>query len=151
LERPSRILVAVRLGDATPRPGPTAAWLATGLDATVTVVYVATELRSAAEVESASAIALEDVRATMLEEARVRAEEWGKRALADIPFDVVVEEGDVAERISAVAAEIGADLVVAGTAGRGAIKGMILGDTTREIVRHSPCPVVLVPADPEEG
>ena len=145
MEGSRKILLAVRVGDASSGPGRTAAWLAEGLGAQVTVVYVATELRTAPEVGLATALPIEDLRDRMAEQARERAERWARQALGSIPFDVRVEDGPVAERIGAVAAEIGADLVVAGTEARGAISGMILGDTTREILRRSPCPVVVVP------
>jgi nucleotide-binding universal stress UspA family protein len=68
---------------------------------------------------------------------------------AGVAVDVVIEEGDVAERVAAVAASLDADLVVVGTEARGAIRGMILGDTTREILRRSPCPVIVVPPGAE--
>lgn len=150
MEESRRILLAVRVGDASTGPARTARWLAQGLGASVTVVYVATELRTAPEVGLAMAVRVEDLRERMADEARERAERWARQALGSIPFDVRVEDGQVAERIGAVAAEIGADLVVAGTEARGAISGMILGDTTRDILRRSPCPVVVVPPAAEK-
>lgn len=147
----TRILLAVRVGDASAGPGRTAAWLASSLDADITLLYVATELRTAPEVGVATAVSIDQLRERMTDGARERAEQWGRSALDGLPFDVMVEEGDVAERVAAVAAELGADLVVAGTEGRGGIRGMILGDTTREILRRSPCPVVVVPPGAEGG
>lgn len=149
MERRTRILLAVRVGDASAGPGRTAAWLASRLGAEVTLLYVATELRTAAEVGVATGMSRDAVRARIMGEARERAEEWGRGALEGVPFDVRVEEGDVAERIAAVAVEVGADLVVAGTEARGALRGMIVGDTTREILRRSSCPVVVVPPGAE--
>lgn len=142
---PDRILLAVRVGNASAGPGRTAAWLASSLDAELTLLYVATELGTAAEVGAATGVATEALRSRMLEEARERAYEWGRDALGGSPFQVRVEEGAVAERIAAVAAELGVRLVVVGTEARGLLRGMILGDTTREILRESPCPVVVVP------
>lgn len=145
MEGRGRILLAVRVGDASVGPGRTAAWLASNLGADITLLYVATELRTVPEVGIATAISDESLRARMMEEARERAEEWGRRALGSVPFEIVVEEGDVAERVAAVAAELGAELVVVGTEARGLIRGMIVGDTTREILRRSSRPVVVVP------
>lgn len=151
MEARIRILLAVRVGDESAGPARTAAWLARGLGAELTVLYVATELRTAGEVSTAGAIPTEEVRARMIAEARERTSEWGRRALGGLPFDVAVEHGEVADRVAAVAAELEAALVVAGTEARGAIRGLILGDTTREILRHSPCPVVVVPHSAERG
>lgn len=140
------ILLAVRAGDASAAPGRTAAWLAAGLGARLTLLYVATELSTSAQVGAATGIDTDEVRQRMMQEARERTEAWGRESLAGLPFDVRVEPADdVADAIAAVAAEIGASLVVAGTEARGAIRGMILGDTTRGILRQSPCPVVVVP------
>lgn len=39
------------------------------------------------------------------------------------------------------------DLVVIGTTGAGATESLLLGSVAHAVARHSPCPVVLVPAD----
>ena len=145
MERRTRIVLAVRVGEASQGPGRTAAWLASRLDAELTIVYVATELRTVTEVAVGAGMAAEDVRARIIEEASERAREWGRGALEGRDFAVRIEQGEVADRVTAAAAELGADLIVAGTEARGAIQGMILGDTTRDILRRAPCPVVVVP------
>lgn len=150
MERPTRILLAVRVGDPSEAPARHAAWLASRLDAELTLVYVATELRTVAQVALGAGIADEEVRARMVEEATARARSWGREVLEGPSFDVVIEEGNVAKRVAAVASKLKADLVVAGSEARGPIEGMILGDTTRDILRCTPCPVVVVPP-PREG
>lgn len=148
MEKRTRIVLAVRVGDASHAPGRTAAWLASRLGAELTLVYVAPELRTVAEVALSAGIPAEQVRARMVEEAGERARAWGREALEGQSFEVLVEEGEVPERVAAVARRLGAELVVAGTEARGAIEGMILGDTTRDILRRTPCPVVVVPPLP---
>jgi len=140
------ILLAVRVGAASLAAGRTAAWLARELQGKITLLYVAEELRTVPEVALASALDEGTVRARMLAEARERALILGAEALEGLPFSVVVAEGEVADEVARVALETGADLVVAGTQGRGAISSVVLGDTTRDILRASPCPVVVVPA-----
>jgi nucleotide-binding universal stress UspA family protein len=41
----------------------------------------------------------------------------------------------------------GADLLVVGSRGHGTLAGMLLGSVSQHCVQHSPCPVVVVPAD----
>jgi nucleotide-binding universal stress UspA family protein len=59
--------------------------------------------------------------------------------------EVVVTEGEVADVISRVARERSADFLVVGTKGRGALSRLVLGDTTHDILKRTPCPVVVVP------
>jgi nucleotide-binding universal stress UspA family protein len=145
MEGPTRIILAVRVGNASAGPGRTAAWLASSLGTELTLVYVATELGTAREVAVAAGIPEADVRARLVAEAREKAEQWGRDALDGLAFDVVIEEGAVADRVAAVALELDADLIIAGSEARGPIRGIILGDTTAEILRRAPCPVVVVP------
>ncbi len=149
MERPTRIVLAVRVGHASQAPARKAAWLAERLGAELTLVYVSPELRTVAEVAVGAGIDEADVRAGMIRQATARARTWGDEALRGMPFDVVIEDGVVAKRIAAVAAELEADLIVAGSEAHGALHGMILGDTTRAILRCTPCPVVVVPPLPE--
>lgn len=151
MPRARRIVLAVRVGEASAGPGGTAAWLASALGASLTLLYVATELRTVSEVALGAGLDEDVVRSRMLAEIRERAEAWGREFLPGVAFEVRVEQGDVADRVAAVAAELDADLVVAGSEARGAIGGMILGDTTREILRRSPAPVVVVPPGALDG
>ncbi len=149
MERPTRIVLAVRVGHASHAPAQKAAWLAQRLGAELTLVYVSPELRTVAEVAVGAGIDEEEVRAGMIRQATARAREWGEQSLRGMPFDVVIEEGVVAKRVAAVASKLDADLIVVGTEAHGALHGMILGDTTRDILRCTPCPVVVVPPLPD--
>ncbi|HVS01854.1 MAG TPA: universal stress protein [Thermoanaerobaculia bacterium] len=76
--------------------------------------------------------------------------------LADAPAEVRVERLVVAGRpkleIVAVAAEIGADLVVLARHGVSGLRTALMGSTTESVLRTAPCPVlVLPPPDQDPG
>ncbi len=60
----------------------------------------------------------------------------------------ILREGDPREEIEAVAALVGADLIVIGTHGRRGVKRWLLGSVSEGVVRSSTIPVLVVPAKP---
>jgi nucleotide-binding universal stress UspA family protein len=60
-----------------------------------------------------------------------------------------VIEGEPREEIPRVAEEWGADLVVLGARGLGAVKGWLLGSVSTAVVHHAPCPVLVVKGRPQ--
>jgi len=78
------------------------------------------------------------------------AEDILRHALAAAdPHDLAVESrlaaGGAASAILEAAND--ATLVVVGTRGLGGVKGWLLGSTSRQVVHHAPCPVVVVPSE----
>jgi universal stress protein A len=77
----------------------------------------------------------------------------GRRA--DVPVTFLVWDGDPAESIVAAASSEGADLVIVGSHGRGALGRMLLGSVSDQVVRNAPCPVLVArtaqPAVPSSG
>ncbi len=55
-----------------------------------------------------------------------------------------IEVGDAGPMIVWVAEQIGADVVVVGSHGRGALKRIVSGSVSEHVVHHSPCPVLVV-------
>jgi nucleotide-binding universal stress UspA family protein len=145
MDREHNILLAIRIGEASLGPIRTAGWLARELGGRVTILNVAVELQTAAAVAAGAGLDLDEVRDRMVTDARERAAALARQVLDDVPFDVVVAEGDVGEEVAAAADRLDADLVVAGSQGRSAVRSVILGDTTRDILRRAHCPVVVVP------
>lgn len=57
--------------------------------------------------------------------------------------NVLVRSGDARDVIDAVAAEIGADLIVMGTHGRRGLSRVFLGSVAETVVRTAPCSVLV--------
>lgn len=69
---------------------------------------------------------------------------------ADHGIDVTTEvlAGNPADEIVAYADSIDADMIVIGSRGRGAIAGALLGSVSRDVLRESRRPVIVVPSSP---
>lgn len=64
----------------------------------------------------------------------------------DVELDARVEEGQPAGVL--LGASDGADLLVVGTHGHGALESALLGSVGPQLVPHAACPAVVVPEDP---
>lgn len=67
-------------------------------------------------------------------------------AAAGLRAEFVLERGNAADRILAVAAERQADLIVMATHGRSGLKRWVLGSVAERVMRAAPVPVLLVRA-----
>lgn len=57
-----------------------------------------------------------------------------------------LREGKPADEIVSAAREWNADLIVIGSHGRSGVSRLVLGSTAESVLRHAPCPVVVVKA-----
>jgi nucleotide-binding universal stress UspA family protein len=63
---------------------------------------------------------------------------------AGVPVSFLVWEGDPGDMIVAAAEAEHADMIVVGSHGRGAVGRFFLGSVSEFLVRHAPCPVLVV-------
>ena len=61
-----------------------------------------------------------------------------------VPTSFLIWEGDPAESIIDAAQSEGADMIVVGSHGRGAIGRALIGSVSDQVVRHAPCPILVV-------
>jgi nucleotide-binding universal stress UspA family protein len=64
------------------------------------------------------------------------------------PAQTYLREGVVPQEIVALAEETGAGLIVMGSRGLGGMRRTLTGTVSDSVVRHAPCPVVVVRGDP---
>jgi nucleotide-binding universal stress UspA family protein len=63
---------------------------------------------------------------------------------AGVTVTTCLATGDPAEETCAYAERIGARLIAVGTRGHGSVASLLLGSVSNAIVRHAPCPVLIV-------
>jgi len=61
-----------------------------------------------------------------------------------VPTSFLIWEGDPAESIVDAARSEGADIIVVGSHGRAALGRALIGSVSDQVVRHAPCPVMVV-------
>lgn len=65
----------------------------------------------------------------------------------DLEIETVSRQGDPAEVLIDVAEEQGAQLIVLGDRGLGAVKRFLLGSVSNKLAHHAPCNVLIVRGD----
>jgi nucleotide-binding universal stress UspA family protein len=83
------------------------------------------------------------------QDAREAIERTVERLGVEVPVEQVTRAGEAGPAICHLAEEIGADVIVVGSRGRGAIKRALLGSVSTHITNNAPCPVVVVRAGTE--
>ena len=85
------------------------------------------------------------IEASRVEEAR-RVVGFAQRTLPTdgLTIETVILHGAAAHEIVDEAVRVGADVVVVGSHGRGALGGLLLGSVSAEVIDHAPCPVLIV-------
>lgn len=77
------------------------------------------------------------------------ADEAARIAAQGVRVGIRVVLGEPAESITAVAQEIGADLIVMATHGHSEMRHVFVGSVTEDVIRQSDTPVLLVRPEPD--
>lgn len=65
-------------------------------------------------------------------------------ALNAAQVDKRIEVGDVANTVCRIARQLEVDVIVVGSHGRTGVERIFLGSVSEHVVRHAPCPVLVV-------
>ncbi len=142
-----KILVATDFSDASGTALAYGRELARSFDAALTVLHVVADalpgsygleggmmLNNPGTQQEIEAAAREQVDASIAPEDRVQLKANGTVLVSSAPAAAIVE----------YAREIGSNLIVMGTHGRGGIAHLLLGSVAEQVVRTAPCPVLTV-------
>ena len=134
-----RVLLATDLARASEGATDVALQLARDLDADLLIVSVIDRVRDDELERIAERM---DQRRSAREMAAQSIVLRGRRAGVKVEF--LVWEGEPGPAIVEAANAEGADLVVVGTRGRNRVERAVLGSVSDHVVRHAPCPVLIV-------
>jgi nucleotide-binding universal stress UspA family protein len=81
---------------------------------------------------------------TLRREAAKRLSEWQNAVASGATLKTSVRTGAPYHEIVETAEETNTDLIILGTHGRGRLARMLIGSTAERVVRHAPCPVMVV-------
>ncbi|MDB6064697.1 MAG: putative universal stress protein [Pedosphaera sp.] len=82
--------------------------------------------------------------AALNKEAAKRLSEWRKKAASLAPVREILLTGAPYREIVDFADQSKADLIVLGTHGRTGLTRLLIGSTAERVMRHAPCPVLVV-------
>lgn len=136
-----RILLATDLSTASEAATDQALQLARDLRAELLVVSV---IDPSSPLSGGPAVARMDQRRAARELAAQALVVRGRRTGVSVEF--LVWEGEPGPAIIEASEAERADLLVVGTRGRSRVERMVLGSVSDHVVRHSPCPVLIVRA-----
>jgi len=109
--------------------------------AEITLLHVAPELAE----ESRVTFSMPELQQELLQDAAQNlAKEIERAATPEVSLKPVVKKGTPYYEIVEAAREMNADLIVIGTHGRTGLKHVFMGSTAERVVRHAPCPVLVV-------
>jgi nucleotide-binding universal stress UspA family protein len=138
----TKVIWATDGSEHADRAMPDAVQLAKSDGAELHVVHVLEKLVGA-RAANMDAFANEDEIKTKIErQAKAIAAENGLKTTTHIVVGLGTRIGD---RIAEIAQDAGADLIVVGTRGHGALGSFVLGGVTQRLLHVSPCPVLVVP------
>lgn len=142
-----KILVAIDFSKLSYEALDYAIDLARDLGAKLSVIYVVEPLEFAGvDVLGGTPIATQSIVDEHLKQAKLELERVKNRKLAGLEgATTAVRMGRPAEEIVAAGGKGKANLIVLGTHGRSGLSHLLMGSVSERVVRHSQCPVVVVP------
>lgn len=138
-----RVLIAVDGSEMSTRAVGIRVALASALGAQVAMVH-AVNVTGAMAVEGGPPAA--EMRQILLDDGKGILAQAAKDAPGVAVAHQFLREGAPGAEVCASARQWGADLIVIGTHGRGGLSRLLMGSTAEAVVRHAPCPVLVVPA-----
>jgi nucleotide-binding universal stress UspA family protein len=145
----STILVPVDFSDCSLRGLKYAIWLADKFAAKIVLLHVV-ELGYALTADGYAMYDLSELKKATEKSAEQQLRKFLRAAkFGRVKFETAIRAGSTVEEISAFAEGHDVDLTVTSTHGLTGFKHVLIGSTAERVVRHAPCPVLVVPSHPK--
>jgi len=140
---PQSILVGIDFSPGSLMALDYATGLARAFGGTLTLVYVIPPQLDPPDIGFAPGEILAiELRSRRNAEKRVSA--LAKKIAAPYRGAALIRQGQPSDMLAAAVRELGSDLLVIATHGRTGLNRLLLGSTAEKVVRHAPCPVLVV-------
>ena len=140
-----KILVSVDLSEATPRILQAAGRLARSLSGKLWLLHVAEPDPDFVGYEAGPDVVRDQVAREFRDEHR-KVQEYADGMREDgIAATALLIQGPIVDTVIAEAERLGADLLVVGSHGYGAVYDLLVGSVSRGILKHAEIPVLVVP------
>lgn len=142
-----KLLVAVDFSDPTNLILRVAKRLAEGLNASVWVVHVAEPDPDFVGYDAGPEVVREQVARELREEHRRLQQYTDQMRDAGVDAKAILVRGPTVETLLEMAEKQGADLIIAGSHGRGMMAEMLMGSVSQGLIRSGRWPVTVVPVN----
>jgi nucleotide-binding universal stress UspA family protein len=141
------ILVPVDFSDATDRVIAVAKQYARAFGSRIVLLHVCEPEPDFIGYEPGPVVVRENIADAMRRDQKTLDELKAKYDEPEIELKALQIQGPAVEKIVFEAREQNAGLVVMGSHGHGAIYNLLVGSVTEAVLKHVPCPVLIVPTD----
>lgn len=150
-----KILVPVDFSDTSVNALKLACQLAIRADADILILHVNETVPYIIPVSeyayTASAVNIEEYDQELKHRMQtLKADILKESRFKDLRIDTAIEAGLMVPVVKKVAEDECSDLIVMGTMGVSGWKEMLIGSNTERVIRHAPCPVLVIPAGIQE-
>jgi nucleotide-binding universal stress UspA family protein len=140
-----KILVAVDLSDATARVIQVTERIASSMDGAVRVLHVAEAEPDFVGYDAGPEVVRDQVAQEFREEHRAVQDHAESLRKTGIEATALLIKGPIVDTVLNEAARMGADLLIVGSHGFGALYDLLVGSSSRGILKKSTIPVLVVP------
>jgi nucleotide-binding universal stress UspA family protein len=147
-----KIVVAVDMSEVTDSMIREAIAVARAMDAEIEIVHVLQSIPEAMILNETFSVLPYTYAREDIEEDRRKILKKMQSAFAqeDISSDIILLDGDPADQILSQTEKTGADWIVIGSHGHGALYHLVLGSVSEKVIDRAPCPVLVVKKEDTE-